>query len=190
MWTHLSDATSSKTQIDFILVDKKWQNCVKDTEVYSFFSSLGSDHRLIASKVRLSLQKTKMQPSCILYNWDILKTDYLQKDKYAINVKNQYILLCEQDEEDDATVKYDHFINAIEKTNEELIPKKKKKKPLKNFATDHVSTAQEQLQLAMKNHYSEPTVESSDKVNAKKTRSQISLFDHSREIPDRNVQKS
>ena len=31
-----------------------------------------------------------------------------------------------------------------------------------------MSTDLEQLQLAMKNHYSEPTVESSDKVNAKK----------------------
>ena len=87
MWTQLSDATSSKIQIYFILVDKKWQNCVKDTEVYSFFSSLGSDHRLVTSKIRLSLQKTKMQPSQILYDWDILKTDYLLKDKYAINVK-------------------------------------------------------------------------------------------------------
>ena len=31
-----------------------------------------------------------------------------------------------------------------------------------------MSTAQEHLQFAMKNHYSEPTVESSDKVKAKK----------------------
>ena len=31
-----------------------------------------------------------------------------------------------------------------------------------------MSTAWEQLQLAMKNYYSEPTVESSDKVNVKK----------------------
>ena len=69
-----------------------------------------------------------MQPSQILYNWDILKTDYLLKDKYAINVNNQYTLLCEQDKEEDAIVKYDHFINAIEKTNEELIQKKKKEK--------------------------------------------------------------
>ena len=46
LWTHLSEGTLTKGQIDYILVRKKWRNSVKNTEPYNFFNSLRSDHRV------------------------------------------------------------------------------------------------------------------------------------------------
>ena len=43
-----------------------------NTEAYDFFSSLGSDHRLVMAEVRLSLRKVKTQPRRVLYDWGSL----------------------------------------------------------------------------------------------------------------------
>ncbi|CAI9728251.1 Hypothetical predicted protein [Octopus vulgaris] len=52
MWIYISDIHLSKSQIDFILVRKKWQNNVLNTEPYNYSSTLGSDHRPVMSKVQ------------------------------------------------------------------------------------------------------------------------------------------
>ena len=67
MFHHLSDGTLNKSQTDFILVRKKWKNSVKDTEVYSFFSTLGTDHRVVFSNM-ISLRRAKKQPKKAWYN--------------------------------------------------------------------------------------------------------------------------
>ena len=51
--------TGHKSQIDFILVNRKWRNSVKNVEPYSSFSSVGSDHRIVTAKVKLSLRSNK-----------------------------------------------------------------------------------------------------------------------------------
>ena len=58
MWTYLSDGTLSKGQIDYILIRRKWKNSLKNTEAYNTFQSLGSDHRVVVCKVRVSFRKT------------------------------------------------------------------------------------------------------------------------------------
>ena len=62
MWTFLSDGTLTKSLIDYILIKKKWRNSLKDTVVSNSFSSLGSDHRAVICKVKLSLRKQKTPP--------------------------------------------------------------------------------------------------------------------------------
>ena len=37
LWTFLSDATLTKSQIDYVLIRKKWKNSLKNTEAYNFF---------------------------------------------------------------------------------------------------------------------------------------------------------
>ena len=49
LWTYISDMTGKKSQVDYILVNRKWKNSVKNSEAYSSFSSLGSDHRIVAA---------------------------------------------------------------------------------------------------------------------------------------------
>ena len=62
LWTFLYP-NGEKAQLDYILINKKWQNSATDCEAYSSFSSVGSDHRIITSTIKLKLRanKTKNQ---------------------------------------------------------------------------------------------------------------------------------
>ena len=59
LWTYLSDMNQSKTQIDFIMCRRKWRNSVKNSEAYSSFHSIGSDHRVVVARVQLTLRMSK-----------------------------------------------------------------------------------------------------------------------------------
>ena len=71
LWTFISDMSGSKTQVDFIMVNKKWRNTIKNCEAYSSFSSIGSDHRIITAKIKLSLRTSRTPPREI-YDWNVL----------------------------------------------------------------------------------------------------------------------
>ena len=58
LWT-FEYPNGSRAQIDYILFRKKWKNSIKDSRSYSSFSSVSSDHRIVSSKIRLSLRSTK-----------------------------------------------------------------------------------------------------------------------------------
>ena len=49
------DPCCRKYQLDYILIRQKWSNSITNVEAYSTFSSIGSDYRIVSSKVRLSL---------------------------------------------------------------------------------------------------------------------------------------
>ena len=49
LWIYLSDMVGTKSQLDYILINKKWKNSIKNVEAYSFFASIGSDHRVISA---------------------------------------------------------------------------------------------------------------------------------------------
>ena len=54
----IMDAQSSndfKSQIDFIIINKKWKNSVKNCRAYNSFNSIASDHRIITADIQLSL---------------------------------------------------------------------------------------------------------------------------------------
>ena len=58
-WTFQDRTTGTKRQLDYILVRRKWRNSVLNAEAYNTFESVGSDHRVVGAKVRLSLRITK-----------------------------------------------------------------------------------------------------------------------------------
>ena len=67
---------------------KKWRNSITNVEAYSTFSSIGSDHRIVSSKVRLSLRANgKTLPRKLRYNWPLFKSDMSLQEKYAIEIK-------------------------------------------------------------------------------------------------------
>ena len=59
LWTYISDMNNRKSQIDYILINRKWKNSIHNCEACNSFSSLGSDHRLLTVKIKLSLRMTK-----------------------------------------------------------------------------------------------------------------------------------
>ena len=69
----MSDYSGAKTQVDYIMLRNKWRNSTKNCEAYNNFSSIGSDHRILTSKIKLSLRATKRQKSQPIYDWTLLK---------------------------------------------------------------------------------------------------------------------
>ena len=58
LWTHTSP-NNFKSQIDFIIINKKWKNSAKNCRAYNSFISLASDHRIISAEILLCLRANK-----------------------------------------------------------------------------------------------------------------------------------
>ena len=54
LWTHISHG-GYKSQIDNIIIRENWRNSLLNAESYNSFSSIGSDHRIMSVRIRLSL---------------------------------------------------------------------------------------------------------------------------------------
>ena len=78
-----------KSQIDYILVDRKWRKSVVDVEAYNSFSSLGSDHRILTATVKLCLRAAKTPPKRKPFDWKVLANDAKLQEEYTITVKNK-----------------------------------------------------------------------------------------------------
>ena len=123
LWTYRGP-NGYTSQIDHIIINKKWKNSVVNSEVYSTFSSVGSDHRVVVADIKLSLRKPKMAPRKVKHDWNCLRYDKDLAARYSIEVSNRFTAL--QCTEDDPTVQYQHFIVANNETAEQLLPKLKK----------------------------------------------------------------
>ena len=62
LWTY-TYANNSKAQIDYVLLNKKWKNSALNCEAYSSFEGVSSDHRIVTTKIRLSLRKKRQTNS-------------------------------------------------------------------------------------------------------------------------------
>ena len=154
LWTYLSDMNGHKTQIDFILVNRKWKNSVHNVEAYNSFNSLGGDHRLVTATIHLSLRKNKATPKKVLHDWTALKDQELQ-EKYTVEVKNKFTALCTED--DDATSRYEKFIQANSDATELLVPKKKRAKGKPTSEHPEIGVAREEVQTAFANYQRNPS---------------------------------
>ena len=61
-WTFRDRGTNVLRQLDYILVRRKWRSSVLNAEPYSSFQSVGSDHRVVTVRLRLSLRAPKTTP--------------------------------------------------------------------------------------------------------------------------------
>ena len=168
MWTFLSDGTHSKSQVDYILVNKKWRNSIHNTEAYDSFSSLGSDHRLVLSKVKLSLRKSKFPPRRVFYDWGNFKEDDNLKYKYTVEVRNRFNKLCGENQEDSPTAIYGNLTKAVEETSKELLPKRQKKKRDKFSSDPKVCSARTELCETEKKYHADPSQQLREEVKEKK----------------------
>ena len=109
LWTYISDMKeNTKTQVDYILINKKWKSTVKNCQAYSSFSSIGSDHRIVTAKLKLSLRTSKA-PRRETPDWTALRNIDISQ-RYTIQVKNRFEAL--RTEVESATDEYEHFITA------------------------------------------------------------------------------
>ena len=123
LWTY-TYTNNTKAQIDYIFINKKWNNSVLNCEAYSSFEGVFSDHRIIMAKIQLSLRRNTARTSTtvqyewfLLNNWDI-------RDKYALTLRNKFNTLQEKSETHTLNDEYENFVNAHLEAAAECIPTK------------------------------------------------------------------
>ena len=80
LWTYISDMNGRKSQIDCILVNKKWKNYVHNNEAYNGLSSVGSDPSVLVTRKRPSYRAPKQLSKKKQYDSEMLYTT----NKYKI----------------------------------------------------------------------------------------------------------
>ena len=56
LWTN-TYANKTKIQIDYVFINKKWNNIALNGEAYSSFEGVSSSHQIVMAKIWLSLQR-------------------------------------------------------------------------------------------------------------------------------------
>ena len=129
-----------KAQIDLILMNKKWINGATNCEVYNTFDCVGSDHRIVAANIRLSLRANKVKRSkAPRYDWSFLRRDKDLSDKFSLELKNRYSVLQFDNPDADNNNLYLNFESAFRDAAKECIPLKpivKRKFPWENEAIE------------------------------------------------------
>ena len=170
LWTFLSDATLTKGQIDYILVRRKWRNSVKNTEAYNFFSSLGSDHRVVVCKVKLSLRKSKRPPRKTFYDFSKLRVNEDLQQQYAVAVSNRFSCLMGENTDDgiSATDKYDMLIQAVDTANKTLLSERPRRKRDDLASDSRVLESRQELFTAKEKLHTDPNENNRAAVQQKK----------------------
>ena len=171
LWT-FQYPNGDKAQIDYILFRKKWKNSVKDSRAYSSFSSVSTDHRIVSSKVKLSLRKSKSSKPHPLKKIDWKETSSNPEicNRFTIEVYNRFSNLFIEDLTDENIEEtYTHLINVTEKVALEQLPRKMKRNDinLKNCPT--VNIARENLKRASSLYNTAPTRRRKANLDSAKT---------------------
>ena len=168
LFTFMSEMKNRRSQIDYILINSKWKNSLKNCQAYSSFASVGSDHRILSPKLRLSLRSEAVTPRKENYDWSVLQSDpELQNYRYSIQLHNRFSIL-QNEVTDIIEDKYQHFITANKETAKEMIPKKAKRQRMKYSDDKRIKQARKNLATAYSSYTRNPTIETQEELNQKK----------------------
>ena len=157
LWTFQDRALESQRQLDYILVRRKWRNSVQNAEAYNTFSTVGSDHRVVTANMRLSLRTSKNARK-VMYDWKQFTSSPELQQRYTVTVKNRYQVL----ESDDNNTRFNKFKEANEKTMEECVPKREKKKTALRSADPQIVEARGEAEKAKQKWQAEQNEASKD----------------------------
>ena len=159
-WTHTSP-NGFKSQIDFLIINKKWKNSAKNCRAFNSFISVASDHRIISAKICLCLRANKKKlcqnkP----FNWSTLKDDSDVRKSFITEVKNGYTVLQESEQnESTANSRYNNFEKACKEAATKEIPLKPKMIKRLPWETPYICQKREILHQAAEIKNSDPTSE-------------------------------
>ena len=148
LWTFKDRATEAKRQLDYILTRTKWRNSVLNCEAYNGFASIGSDHRVVSVRLRLSLRVSKQQPKRAVHDWKSFVSSPELQSLYTITVMNRYQFLDETTE--DPTERYQKFVHANAYATDSCVPRKARKGKSRRSQHPAVAEARETLNSALK----------------------------------------
>ena len=149
LWT-FKYPDSTKAQIDYILVRKKWRNSLHNAEAYSTFSTVGSDHRIVTATIQLSLRapKRKSNKHRTINFKPLCKNETLQQ-QYTIEVTNRFSSLenesCSIPDEDS----YNRLSEACISAATTVLPKKMRSSLKNTSQSQRVQSARKTLHDAI-----------------------------------------
>ena len=111
LWTY-TYANNAKAQIDYVFINKKWNNSAWNCEAYSSFEGVTSDHRIVTAKIRLSLRRNMARKiTTVHYDWSLLNNRDI-RDRYTLTLRNKFNALPEKSETHTPNDEYENFVNA------------------------------------------------------------------------------
>ena len=97
LYTWKSPGDISRNQIDYIMINQTFKNCVKPARTYPG-ADINSDHNPVTIKFKEKLKKIKRNQAQSQIDYNLLKDDTYKK-KYNILVKNYYDVLGSEEVE-------------------------------------------------------------------------------------------
>ena len=85
-WTWKDPSGRYKNQIDFITINNRFRNAIKQTRAYAG-ADCGSDHNPVFATVSVKLKTLKRKTSEAKLQWNLLGENQELKDSYAVAVK-------------------------------------------------------------------------------------------------------
>ena len=133
LYTWKSPGDISRNQIDYIMINQRFKNCVKQARTYPG-ADINSDHNPVTINFKVKLKKIKKKSSTVTDNYNLLKDD-TYKNRYNILVKNYYDMLGSEKVEQGHESEDKHVEKewskvklSLQNAAKELLPKKVKKK--------------------------------------------------------------
>ncbi|KAK1883300.1 Craniofacial development protein 2 [Dissostichus eleginoides] len=163
-WTFQDRATGMLRQLDYILVRQKWRNSILNAELYSTFSSVGSDHRVVSVRVRLSLRVPKPSPK-IRHDWKAFTTDPGLQTRYTEEVRKRFRQL---DKGAEPSSEYRRFVVANEEATRLCVPMLDRARTSLRSRHPEVVAARGRVEEARINFELEPTLERRGVLNEAK----------------------
>ena len=159
LWT-FEYPSGQRAQLDYMLFRKKWKNSVKDTRSYSSFSTVGSDHRIVSSYVKLSLRASKQSRPQLMksINWKEVSSNPTLSKEFSVAVHNRFEALSVDDELNLNNINeiYSNLISATEAVAKEMLPKKERGKHTKSKDSPSVKSARDHLKKLSLDYHRSP----------------------------------
>ena len=128
LWTY-TYANNTKAQIDYVFINKKWNDSALNYETYCSFEGVSSDHRIVTAKIRLSLRRnTARTTTTVHYDWSLHNNRDI-RDKYAFTLRNKFDAQHLKTETHTLNDEYENFVNAHIEAASECMPTKQRAKP-------------------------------------------------------------
>jgi len=121
LWTWRSPR-GTLAQIDFCLYRKRWRKSVRDCQAFNSANPIGSDHRIISTKIRLSVRVPKILPRKKLC-WRAVRDDPELADSIDSTISHSFSRLPEVQRT------YSEFVRICNKVGKEKLPRKPPREP-------------------------------------------------------------
>ncbi|KAJ8413165.1 hypothetical protein AAFF_G00091610 [Aldrovandia affinis] len=150
-----------RRQLDYILVRRKWRKSILNAESYSTFDSVGSDHRVVAARLRLRVPKSapRARP-----DWEAFAGSPELQANYTAEVRGRLHLLAEEGE----PTTYERFLSASEEATRKWVPTKGRHRASPRSKHPEVVRARTRVEEARRSFEREGTAESQEELNGAK----------------------